>query len=120
MASKLSLNEWAERVHKIAHAKDFYLGPCLPRGMDNDRDLRCPLPQDTSVCRATRLMLIVTEVAEACEADRIGDHANFREELADALIRVLDLCYAENIDIEAEVERKTQVNAARDYKGKAY
>ena len=66
-------------------------------------------------------MLIVTELGEACEADRKGNRENFKEELADTIIRLLDLCCAEGIDIEKEIEKKMEFNKGRPYKhGKKY
>ena len=38
-----------------------------------------------------KLALVMTEVAEAIEAARTGDFENFQEELADAIIRILDV-----------------------------
>jgi chitinase len=68
-----------------------------------------------------RLMLIVSELGEAQEALRHGDMANFREELADVLIRLADLCGGLNIDLEDEVQKKMEKNKARPYKhGKAF
>ena len=62
------------------------------------------------------LMLIVTELAEAMEAHRIQDEANFKEELADSFIRLLDLCGGLGIDIEEEIARKSSKNKNRPYK----
>ncbi len=63
-----------------------------------------------------KLMLVVTEVAEAAEAYRKDDHANFAEEMADTMIRCLDICGSLGINIEAEIERKMARNRQRDYK----
>ncbi len=60
-----------------------------------------------------KLMLCVTELAEACEAVRDADFEGFKEELADTIIRVLDICGACGIDIEDEVARKMFKNRAR-------
>ncbi len=62
------------------------------------------------------LMLIVTELAEAMEAHRVQDNENFKEELADTLIRLFDLCGGLNIDIQAEIEKKAAKNKSRPYK----
>ena len=62
------------------------------------------------------LMLIVTELAEAMEAHRVQDEENFREEIADSFIRLLDLCGGLGIDIEEEISRKSQKNKKRPYK----
>ena len=63
-----------------------------------------------------KLMLVVTEVGEAAEAVRHGDRPNFEEELADAVIRIYDLCGHMNIDLGRAVEGKMTVNAARPQK----
>lgn len=101
------------------------------------------------------LMLIVSEVSEALEADRKNHHVkdmklatvllvgnideiasskqrfkddfefavknSFEDELADIIIRVLDLCGAMKIDIEYHIEQKLRYNSLRAYKhGKKY
>ncbi|EWG08872.1 MazG nucleotide pyrophosphohydrolase domain-containing protein [Cytobacillus firmus] len=77
---------------------------------------------DESRETGTLLALIHSEVSEALEADRRGDHENFAEELADILIRVFDLCGAKDIDLEKAVISKMERNKGRSYKhgGKAY
>ncbi|MCK5581671.1 MAG: hypothetical protein KAJ18_10425 [Candidatus Omnitrophica bacterium] len=61
-------------------------------------------------------MLIVTELAEAMEAHRKQDDDNFKEELADVFIRLFDLCGGLDIDIEAEIVKKSAKNKDRPYK----
>jgi NTP pyrophosphatase (non-canonical NTP hydrolase) len=69
----------------------------------------------------TRLMLIVCEVSEAAEGLRNDDDSNFKEELADVLIRVFDLCEGLGIDIESEITKKMRINKKRPYKhGKSF
>jgi NTP pyrophosphatase (non-canonical NTP hydrolase) len=63
-----------------------------------------------------KLMLVVTEIAEAAEAVRHEDSANFQEELADAVIRILDICDACNINISRVVQEKMFVNEKRPVK----
>lgn len=63
-----------------------------------------------------KLMLIVTEAAEAMEAYRNDNRTNFNEEIADILIRTLDLCGWLNINIQLEVLSKMQKNFDRPYK----
>lgn len=60
-----------------------------------------------------KLMLVTTEVAEAAEATRKGDRENFEEELADIIIRVLDICGTMGIDIELSVAEKMAINENR-------
>jgi len=63
-----------------------------------------------------RLMLIVSEVAEAQEGLRHNDINNFKEELADVAIRLADLCGGLDIDLESEIQKKMKVNKNRPYK----
>ena len=96
------------------------------------------------------LMLIVTEVAEACEADRkdrylkkdckiegvLGWTLNedfvkhfeknvkdtFEDELADIAIRLFDLAYFKGIKLERHIQAKMRYNETREHKhgGKKY
>ena len=90
-----SLNELAQICHSIAVEKRFW---------EKERNI------------GEALMLIVTELAEAMEAHRKKDDANFKEELADAFIRLLDLCGGLKIDIEDEIYQKSVKNKNRPYK----
>lgn len=62
------------------------------------------------------LMLITTEVAEAMEAFRKNDFANFQEELADIIIRTAGLANGLGIDLGAAVLAKMEKNRTREYK----
>jgi len=64
----------------------------------------------------TKLMLVVSELGEAAEAVRHGDEANFREEIADTFIRLLDLVAHMHIDINQEIATKMEYNWSRPYK----
>lgn len=90
-----SLNELSQLCHSIAVEKGFW-------------------EQKRNIGEA--LMLIVTELAEAMEAHRIQDEENFREEIADSFIRLLDLCGGLGIDIEEEIHKKSLKNKNRPYK----
>jgi NTP pyrophosphatase (non-canonical NTP hydrolase) len=68
----------------------------------------------------TLLMLMVSELAEAMEADRknlMDDHLPHRSgcevELGDALIRILDFCAYKGYDIGTVVEEKLEYNSDR-------
>lgn len=61
------------------------------------------------------LMLVVTEVAEAAEAWRKDDRANFEEEIADTVIRLMDLAGALGIDLEDAIVSKMEKNLKRPY-----
>lgn len=90
--------------------------------------------------KGTALMLTVSELSEALEAlrkDRRADITNFdtevstlgfqnafkahikdtfEDEMADALIRILDMCAKYNIDIDFHVKQKMLYNSQRPYK----
>ena len=76
-----------------------------------------------------KLMLIVTELAEAMEAYRkmtinpcpvfykVDEYSdNFKEELADTTIRIMDLCGSLGIDLEEEIAKKMEYNETRPEK----
>lgn len=90
-----SLNELSHLCHRVAVEKGFW---------DEKRNI------------GEALMLIVTELAEAMEAHRVQDEENFREEIADSFIRLLDLCGGLGIDIEEEIHKKSLKNKQRPYK----
>lgn len=67
-----------------------------------------------------KLLLIHSEISEACEADRKGlmdSHLPHRSgvevELADAVIRIMDLAGALNLDIGGAIAEKMEYNARR-------
>ena len=60
-----------------------------------------------------KLMLVVTEIAEAAEAVRHDDRLLFKEEIADAFIRLMDIVGAMNLKIGKEICRKAHVNMKR-------
>ena len=120
------MNELAKQIHEYARAKGFWGNP-----------------RETG----TLLMLIVSELAEAMEANRNSRYADleayeidmlgytpedspisfksyftnhvkdtFEDEMADTIIRILDLCAAKGIDIDKHIELKMKYNATRAYR----
>ena len=68
-----------------------------------------------------KLLLVHSEVSEACEALRNGDMGGYHEELADILIRVLDICGSLQINIALALSEKMETNERRPYKhGKGF
>lgn len=125
---KTNINEISKEQHQLAKAKGFY---------DNPREL------------GTLLMLIVSELGEALEADRCGRYADMsafelyldddtselqkikafkmhvkdtlEDEIADTLIRLFDLCGYMGIDIDRHIKYKMWYNSTRpNLHGKAY
>jgi NTP pyrophosphatase (non-canonical NTP hydrolase) len=66
----------------------------------------------------SKLMLTVAEVAEALEEWRKEeiDYSAFGVELADVVIRVMDIAAYLNIDLETHILDKIERNRARPYK----
>ena len=118
----MKIQETANAAYKNAVSKGFY---------------------DPSPSTESRLLLIHSEVSEACEAIRknhysqrgdvnavldVVDNATFKEyfehsiknsfedEIADVIIRCLDLTAAMGIDIEAHIAAKMRYNSMRPHK----
>lgn len=74
---------------------------------------------------AQKLALVHTEVSEAVEALRKNEYEangyglyekdSFADELADSIIRILDLCGELNIDIQKQIEWKLEKNRQREF-----
>lgn len=66
------------------------------------------------------LALVTSEVGEAineCRGEKPSEA--FGEELADIILRVIDLAIEEDIDIGAEIERKMEINRNRETRGRS-
>lgn len=101
---KTSLTALAEHIHDNAKRKGFW-------------HEKRPVP--------TLLMLIVSEAAEALEGDRLdipeGEKGCLSEELADIIIRVLDMSQGYNLDIANAIDKKLHENSLRPHMhGKRY
>ena len=73
-------------------------------------------PEEVNV--AEKIALIHTEISEAFEAYRkknIDGKDGFKEELGDAIQRILHLCAIFDIDIENEILKKIKENKDREW-----
>lgn len=120
------INDLAKQIHQNARDKGFF---------DEEKNI------------GEMLCLIHSEVSEALEADRknkylkssieavngyVSDEdfrrsfathvkGTFEEEMADIIIRVLDMCAFKGIDIEQHIKAKMRYNALREHRhGKKY
>lgn len=122
-ADDTHLKWMSKKIHEKNVEKGFY---------DKSREL------------GTMLMLIVSELSEALEADRNGRHCDieevaashdisdpvvfkgfikdsFEDELADVFIRMFDLCGFLGLDIQKYIDAKLKYNEQREHKhGKSY
>lgn len=91
----MTINEMVKRAHENAQVHGFY---------DNPPEL------------GTMIALMHSELSEALEALRKDDEEDFAVELADAVIRIADLCGYCDIDLEEVIEEKMKYNETRPYK----
>lgn len=108
----MTIRDMQRLVHDLAKDKGWYDGVSIT----NDWIL-------------SRLMLKVSELAEACEEvrkpgfepDRIyytdkGKPEGYGIELADCVIRIMDTCEALGIDLQEMILEKHEYNKTRPYK----
>lgn len=112
-----------ERVHDNAVKKGFWADPLIAlEGRVPDEEIRV-----LRICRA--LLLVHTELSEAAEAVRahgpesesIPGFSNLEEELADVVIRIMDLSEKFGLRLSQAVIKKHLHNMERPHKhGKAF
>jgi hypothetical protein len=102
-----SINNIRDACHDLASEAGWWQG------------ILCPIVPVAEI--NTKLLLIVTEIAEATEGvrkdlmdDKLPHRKMVEVELADALIRILDLAGAMHLDIGGAVSEKLVFNANRD------
>jgi len=85
---------------------------------------------DTPRNDAEMMMLMVSEIAEACEGDRVGnppddkipEFKSIETELADCVIRIMDYCHQRGFNLAEALVAKAKYNESRPFKhgGKKY
>lgn len=70
-------------------------------------------PEDINV--SEKIALVHSEISEAYEAYRNKKEDNFKEELGDAIQRILHLCGVMNIDVEEAIIKKIKSNKNRKW-----
>lgn len=102
MSISMSLNWYGDRALANQRAKGFET-PYSITGSD-------------ATVAVAKLMLVVTELAEATEAIRDGNEENLAEEIADTIIRIVGFARGLGIDLDAEVVQKMTYNENRPHK----
>ena len=109
---KRSINDWVEACHTLATSKGWWDDTISDSILTPDELL-------------SKLMLVVTEISEAAEEVRIpgfdpckalvvdNKPEGFPVELADAVIRIFDICGRLGIDLDAAIETKHRYNETR-------
>ncbi len=89
----------------------------LKINMANGWDVMNEYDWDTTINKIpAKLALIHSEVSEALEAYREHEKDAFVEELADIIIRVLDLSAGMGVDLDTAVQNKLEKNRSRGYR----
>ena len=88
----ITIRGWQEEIHANAVNKGFW---------DEERSI----PE--------MLCLIHSEVSECLEVYRGGHDGTIGEELADTVIRVMDMAEGLGIDLQTEINNKHQYNLTR-------
>lgn len=106
----LALDTLAQGINEWANRKGFWAFPDLM------------VYAESSLVKSTKLMLVVTELAEAVEglrkpiASTIPPYTNEEEEIADAIIRLLDYAGQYRLRIGEAVIEKIALNEGRPYR----
>lgn len=117
MSETKSISEWQAEVHALSRAKGWH-----------DGDDSC-LRDDGTVRTVTvlaKLDLVHCEVSEATEAARVGAIELYLDprgkpeglaaEMADVVIRAMDVCGALGVDLQAAITAKHAYNLTRPHR----
>lgn len=105
-----TIRQWQREVHRLAREKGWW------------PDDGAPITTESILAK---LALVHSEVSESVEAARVGElemHVKdgkpegMAVELADAVIRILDLCEALDLDLHGAIENKHSFNRTRSHR----
>jgi len=120
------INELAKEINKTNKTKGFWDNMNYSIDITKDQVRFIGLSKHIKdAFIAQKLALVHTEVSEAVEATRLEGYEengyglytkdSFVDELADTIIRVLDICGQLDIDIEKQIEWKLNKNKSREF-----
>lgn len=102
--NKQSISEWQKSIHEVAKSKGWY---------------------DTERSNTELLALAICELSEAIEEERKGTDTYYeiegkpcgiQTEVADCIIRLLDMAESRGWDIEEVMQKKHKYNRGREYR----
>jgi NTP pyrophosphatase (non-canonical NTP hydrolase) len=107
----MNIKNTIKEVHENALDKGFYdkIYELLEKSVNDKDEYR--VYKNLFICQ--QLLLVISELGEATEGLRQGNTVNFREEIADAVIRLFDLSGFLQMDLEYEIKKKMAVNKRR-------
>lgn len=133
-----TISEWQKKIHTWARSKGWWSSAFGPEDdVDAATSVLVVENREHRALVAEKLLLVHSEITEAVEEYRKGNPfrltyefdqegmmrqasslpiakpEGFPTELADAVIRILDLAEACGIDLEGEIERKMEHNLTR-------
>lgn len=127
------LNELAKQIHENAVSKGFYEGEkntgellCLvhseiSEALEADRRGRYYKPQFYFIDELGYNIELIKDIYGFKNEFENAVKNTFEDELADAIIRILDICAFKGIDIESHIKAKIRYNSLREHKhGKKY
>lgn len=111
-------NRKAKGIHQTCRDKGFW--GRRERVMEDGTGLDTDEAKQFAINEA--LMLIVTEIAEACEAvrhgnppdDKVPQFSGLEAELADAVIRIMDIAAGYDLDVAGAIVAKADYNKGRE------
>lgn len=145
----MKLNNLRDEIHKNAVEKGFHEQiDVLKKMQESGQFTATEIEAVSSAFLGQKLMLVVSELGESIEAHRTRERADvekykrlkvyesdmnlsvvfenyikdtYEDEIADVIIRLLDVCGAYNIDIDFHIKEKMRYNSNRPKKhGKEY
>lgn len=109
------LNQFCKNANEVAVSKGFW--DSMHKSVNDQDDAKTKKAiKDAFI--AQKISLVMSECGEALEAMRKDNYGlekkdSFEDEIADAFIRLSDLCGELNIDIEKQIAWKSKLNSTR-------
>lgn len=117
-----SLNQIASEIHQANVNKGFWESENIINKLAAYNFPEEEIQAVQKAFKAQRLMLIVSELSEALEADRkdlqdnhLPEHKGLDVEIVDGMIRKFDFCGGYKIDIDRIMAEKLEYNKNRPY-----